>query len=56
MRVRLRISPDKDWVVESKHWYNFRWEYQQLFSGDDAHERARFYARALKNPYTEEIT
>jgi hypothetical protein len=56
MRIRLRFTPDKDWIVESKHWYNFKWKYEQLFSGDNAYERAFFYARAVQHPTIEEIT
>ena len=56
MRVRLRFGPDKTWYVESKQWWHFSWGYEQLFSGEDAYERAHFYARALKFHHTEEIT
>lgn len=56
MRIRIRMSPDKDWVVETKRWYNFGWRYEKMFFGDDAYERALFYARALQHPTFEEIT
>jgi hypothetical protein len=56
IRVRLRFGPDKFWYVESKQWWSFGWNYEKLFGGDDAYERAHFYARALKFPYIEEIT
>ena len=56
MRVRLRFDPREYWVVESKLWYNFHWKIEASYQGDDAYERAHFYARALKHPHTEEIT
>ena len=56
MRVRIRFDADEYWVVESKPWYNFFWKIEKSFMGDNAYERANFYARALKHPHTEEIT
>jgi hypothetical protein len=56
MRVRLRFDAREYWVVETKPWYNFFWKIEDSFHGDNAYERAHFYARALKNPHTEEIT
>jgi hypothetical protein len=56
MRIRIRMTPDKDWVVESKRWYNFGWRFERFFMGDDAYNRALFYARALQHPTFEEIT
>lgn len=56
MRVRLRFDAREYWVVETKLWYNFFWKIEDSFHGDNAYERAHFYARALKNPHTEEIT
>jgi hypothetical protein len=56
MRVRLRLDPNEIWIVEGKHWYNFNWHYENSFMGDNAYERAHFYARMLKHPKTEEIT
>ena len=56
MRVRVRMNPHRDWVVESKRWYNFTWQYEYLFIGNDAYERAHAYARALQHPTFEEIT
>jgi hypothetical protein len=50
------MTPDKDWVVESKCWYNFQWRHERFFFDDDAYERALFYARALQHPTLEEIT
>ena len=55
MRVRLRFNPHEIWIVEGKHWYNFQWHYENSFMGDNAYERAHFYARLLKNPEIEEI-
>ena len=55
MRVRLRLGPNKTWYVESKEWWHFSWSYEQSFCGDDAYERAHFYARILKNPTVEEV-
>ena len=55
MRVRLRLTPHKDWLVESKCWHEIFWQYEGLFSGDDAYDRAHSYAVALKNPLIEEI-
>jgi hypothetical protein len=56
MRVRLRFSPKQYWVVESKYWYGFNWQYEDLFWGDNAYERAKDFALKLKNPQIEEIT
>jgi hypothetical protein len=56
MRVRLKFNPHSYWTVESKrHWYS-GWQLEQSFHGDDAYERAHFFARALKHQQTEEIT
>jgi len=54
MRVRLRLHPKQYWVVETKSWF-FDWEYAELFMGDNAYERAKVYAQALKHPQIEEI-
>jgi|Laugrespbdmm15sd_2_1035082.scaffolds.fasta_scaffold12411_4 hypothetical protein len=58
MRVRLRLNPEKDWVVESKCWHNILWQYEKTFYvyDGDAYERARHYAVLLKHPTIEEIT
>jgi hypothetical protein len=56
MRVRVRLHPKEYWVVESKRWYEFDWQYENLFSGDNAYERAKAYGQALKYPQFEEIT
>ncbi|CAB5222754.1 hypothetical protein UFOVP376_23 [uncultured Caudovirales phage] len=56
MRVRLRLSPKQYWVVESKRWYDFDWQYKEDFYGDNAYERAKAYALRLKHPRIEEIT
>jgi len=50
-----KLIAAKEWIVESKYWYNFKWKYQNLFSGDDAYDRAHFYARALKYTHIEEV-
>jgi hypothetical protein len=55
MRVRLILNPHEDWLVESKRWYNIYWQYEALFSGDDAYRRARHYAVRLKHPQTEDV-
>jgi hypothetical protein len=55
MRVRLILTPHEYWLVESKRWYNINWQYEALFSGDDAYERAHHYAVLLKHPQTEEM-
>jgi hypothetical protein len=55
MRVRLRLTPRKCWVVETKYWYEFNWRFEELFVGDNAYERAKDYAVLLKNPQVEEI-
>lgn len=55
MRVRIRLHPKQYWVVEIKRWHNFDWEYRELFMGDEAYERAKVYAQALKHPQIEEI-
>ena len=55
MKVRIRLSPNKEWTVESQRWWSFGWEYERSFFGDDSYERAQEYARILKNNYTEEI-
>ena len=56
MRVRLRFSPKQCWVVESKYWYEFDWQYKNMFVGDNSYERAKDYAVLLKHPQVEEIT
>ena len=55
MRVRIRLHAKEYWVVESKNWYNFSWQYQTLFMGDNAYERAKAYGQALKYQQYEEI-
>jgi hypothetical protein len=57
MRVRLRQGPDKDWIVESKRWYNIFWQYERGFyeSVDSAYERAVKYAHLLKHAKIEEV-
>jgi hypothetical protein len=55
MKVRLLFAPDDVWWVQSKHWWCFGWYDEKCFIGDDAYERAHFYARALKYPHIEEI-
>jgi hypothetical protein len=56
MRVRLRLIPRDYWIVETKRWYDFLgWMIADSFTGDNAYERAHFYARALKYPQIEEI-
>ena len=55
MRVRIRLHPKGYWVVETKRWYEFDWQYENLFAGDDTYERAKAYARALKYQQFEEI-
>ena len=55
MRVRIRLHPKGYWVVETKRWYEFDWQYDNLFSGDDSYERAKAYGQALKYPQYEEI-
>ena len=55
MRVRIRFHFNEIWIVESKRWYNFKWNYENSFMGDNAYERAHFCARIVKNPEIEEI-
>lgn len=55
MKVRLLFAPDDVWWVQSKCWWHFSWHDEKCFIGDDAYERAHFYARALKYPHIEEI-
>jgi hypothetical protein len=55
MRVRVRFDPRGLWIIETKRWYNFSWMYADSVTGDNAYERAHFYARALKYPQIEEI-
>jgi hypothetical protein len=55
MRVRVRLHPKEYWVVETKRWYEFDWQYENLFAGDDSYERAKAYGQALKYPQFEEI-
>ena len=55
MRVRLRFNPHEYWTVESKLWYQFFWQFESSFHGDDCYERAHLFARALKHGQTEEI-
>jgi hypothetical protein len=50
------MHPDQYGVVESKRWYNFEWQHEKMLLGDNAYERALFYARALQHPTFEEIT
>jgi len=55
MRVRLKFNPHGYWIVESKrHWYR-GWQWEQSFHGDNAYERAKFFAQALKHQQVEEI-
>lgn len=56
MRVRIRLHPKEYWVIETKRWYEFDWQYENLFAGDNAYERAKAYAVLLKHPQLEEIT
>ena len=56
MKVRLRLDPNQHWYVESKRWYEFNWQHENLFAGDEAYERAKDYALRLKYQATEEIT
>ena len=56
MRVRIRLHPKEYWVVETKRWYEFDWQYENLFAGDEAYEHAKDYAVRLKHPQIEEIT
>lgn len=60
MRVRLRLDPKNYLVVESKCWYQFKWQYEKDFYGDNerstTYERAKEYAQALLHPEIEEIT
>ena len=56
MRIRLVLNPHQYWLVESKRWYNIKWQYEALFAGDDAYKQAHHYARLLKHPEIEEIT
>jgi hypothetical protein len=56
MRVRLVFNPHEYWTVESKRWYQLSWHLENSFHGDNSYERAHFFARALKQPQTEEIT
>jgi hypothetical protein len=55
MRVRLRFNPREMWVVESKHWYELKWTFHDMFGGDNSYTRAYLYARTLKRPHIEEI-
>lgn len=56
MRVRISLHPKEYWVVETKRWYEFDWQYENLFVGDEAYKRAKDYAVLLKHPQVEEIT
>lgn len=56
MKVRLRLDPRQKWVVETKRWYEFNWQYQESFYGDKAYDSAKDYALRLKYQATEEIT
>jgi hypothetical protein len=56
MRVRIRFDPRGYWIIETKRWYDFLgWMIADSVTGDNAYERAHFYARALKYPQIEEI-
>ena len=56
MRVRIRKDVDGMWIVESKKWYEFGWNYRKYMLGDNAEKRALEYARILLNPVIIEIT
>ena len=58
MRVRIRKywAFENEWIVESYHWYNFKWITQKHIAGDDAEKRALKCARELLNPMIIEIT
>ncbi|CAB4131816.1 hypothetical protein UFOVP125_26 [uncultured Caudovirales phage] len=56
MRVRIRLHPKEYWVLETKLWYEFNWQYENLFMGDNAYERAKACAVLSKHPQIEEIT
>jgi hypothetical protein len=55
MKVRIYLDARGYWCVQSKHWFNFSWNYDVSFSGPNAYEKAKAYAHALKNPKYEEI-
>jgi hypothetical protein len=61
MRVRLRLDPRNNWVVESKYWYQFKWQCESVFyfhsasEKSTAYELAKEYAQALLHPEIEEI-
>lgn len=58
MRVRIRLHPlgKEYWFVETKRWYEFDWQYENLFAGDEAYKRAKDYAVLLKHPQIKDIT
>ena len=57
MRVRIKEEADGFWRVETKHWYQFHWQYEKDFGPYDqfAYEKALAYAERMKNLRVEEI-
>jgi len=56
MRVRIRQTPRGYWEVESKKWWQFAWNFEEAFLGDNAYDRAYEYARKIKSPYCMEVS
>ena len=58
MRVRIKRHWEYEdgWLVESYHWYNFKWVTEKYVIGDDAEKRALKYARDMLDPVIIEIT
>jgi hypothetical protein len=64
MKVRVCEQPDKNestFVVESKKWYHFTWQYEQTFwppngNEEEAKQKAIDFAKRLLNATTFEVT
>jgi hypothetical protein len=56
MRIRIIKHPYyTKWSVETKNWWNFRWQHFMSFNGADADKQARQTALALANPTIIEV-
>jgi hypothetical protein len=58
MRARIKQVPSQSmgvWHVETKHWYQLKWQYRDSCLGDNAQERAMQLAEHYLSPRTIEV-